>query len=83
MGEDPVQMMVLDVRRSHFYAKALRRVFVEMPKEDSRCSQDQSVAELIHSLYGTRDAAANWEASFRDAREVRVQQGEGIAVPIP
>merc|ERR1712020_564044 len=62
--EDQVEMMILDVRRAHFYARALRRMFIEMPKEDPRWEECQGVAELIMSLYGTQDAAANWEAEY-------------------
>ena len=57
-------MLILDVRRAHFYAKALRRVFIEMPREDPRWQEWQEVAELLHSLYGTLDAAANLEPSY-------------------
>ena len=57
-------MLILDVRRAHFYARALRRIFVEMPKEDPRWEQCQGVAELLMSLYGTQDASANWEAEY-------------------
>ena len=59
MDDDPMELLVLDVRRAHFYAKAFRRIFVEMPKEDPRWEQCGGVAELLKSLYGTRDAAAN------------------------
>ena len=61
-----MEMMVLDVRRAHFYARALRRIFVEMPREDPRYEECQGVAELLMSLYGTQDAAANWEAEYSD-----------------
>ena len=62
--DDQMEMMILDVRRAHFYAKALRRIFVEMPREDARWNECQGVAELLMSLYGTQDAAANWEAEY-------------------
>ena len=62
--DDQMEMLILDVRRAHFYAKALRRVFVEMPKEDPRWHECQGVAELLMSLYGTQDASANWEAEY-------------------
>lgn len=59
-----LQISIIDVRRAHFYAKAMRRVFVEVPKEDPRWETCEGVAELIMSLYGTQDAAANWEAEY-------------------
>ena len=35
-----------------------------MPREDPRWEECQGVAELLQSLYGTQDAAANWEAEY-------------------
>ena len=58
-GEEPKEMMILDVRRAHFYARALRRMFIQMPEEDPRLQECQGVNELIIPLYGTQDAVAN------------------------
>ena len=33
------EVVIIDVRRAHFYAKALRRIFVQMPTEDPRHEQ--------------------------------------------
>jgi hypothetical protein len=52
---------VSDVRRAYFYAKARRQVFVELPDEDS---QPGMCGELGKSMYGTRDAANNWEQEY-------------------
>ena len=57
--EDPIEIMVLDVIRAHFYARALRRVFIKMPVEDPRYVQCDGVAELQKAMYGTQDAAVN------------------------
>ena len=57
--EDPIEILILDVRRAHFYAKSIRRVFAEMPLEDARAQGEDRTAELLCSLYGTQDAAAN------------------------
>ena len=35
-----------------------------MPVEDPRCQEGDGTAELAMSLYGTQDAAANWEAEY-------------------
>ena len=59
--------MLLDVRRAHFYAKALRKIFINMPREDPRFDPADPTAELVHSLYGTQEAAANWEAEYSRA----------------
>ena len=67
--EEDMEMMILDVKRAHLYAKALRRLFIEMPKEDPRWAECHGVAELLMSLYGTQDAAANWEAEYSQKLE--------------
>ena len=33
---DPIEYIILDVRRAHFYARAIREVYVRMPAEDPR-----------------------------------------------
>ena len=59
-----LELLIIDVRRAHFYAKALRRIFVEMPTEDPRWESCSGVAGLVMSMYGTQDAAANWEHEY-------------------
>ena len=54
------QIMICDVRRAYFYAKATRNLYIELPKEDELGSADQ-LGRLNLSLYGTRDAAKNWQ----------------------
>ena len=49
------------MRRAYFYAKARRKVFVELPEEDSTPGM---CGELDKSMYGTRDAANNWEQEY-------------------
>ena len=51
----------IDVRRAYFHARARRDVFVELPDEDS---EPGMCGKLIKSLYGTRDAAQNWEEEY-------------------
>ena len=57
-------MMVLDVKRAHFHAAATRRLFIELPPEDAMAGNPDVCGELVMSMYGTRDAAYNWEASY-------------------
>ena len=52
---------LLDVRRAYFYAPARRRVFVELPLEDYQADHEHMRGLLRYSLWGTRDAAQNWE----------------------
>ncbi len=53
----------IDVRRAYFHAKARRTVFIELPEED----QERGMCgELDKSMYGTRDAALNWEWEYTE-----------------
>ena len=59
------QLMVLDIRRAYFNAPAQRPVYVEIPPEDWEVGDEQKCARLLYSIYGTRDAARNWENELR------------------
>ena len=52
----------IDVRRAYFHANARRLVFVNLPPEDY---QEGVCGRLNKSLYGTRDAAQNWEHAYK------------------
>ena len=54
-------LALVDVRRAYFYAPARRKVFVELPREDYQLGDEHMCGLLRYSLYGTRDAAQNWE----------------------
>ena len=54
-------MALVDVRRAYFYAPSRRRVFAELPSEDYQAGDGHMCGLLQYSLYGTRDAAQNWE----------------------
>ena len=56
-------IMINDVDRAFFEAPAVRQVCVELPDEDLT-SSDRSLDRVGHlqmSLYGTRDAAMDWQ----------------------
>ena len=59
-------LMHVDVSRAYFHAKTQRLVLVKLPEED--CSgRDKGKVGLVKkkSMYGTRDAASNWERDWR------------------
>ena len=59
-----IRTMIIDIRRAYFHAKAQREVYVKLPPEDPR-GDDPSVCGLLNqSLYGTRDAGANWHEEY-------------------
>ena len=51
----------VDVRRAYCYAPARIKVFVELPPKDYQPGDEHMCGLLRYSLYGTRDAAQNWE----------------------
>ena len=59
--------MIADVARALFEAKATREVCVELPEEakTEKDRRDDTVALLEKSLYGTRDAALNFQKEVR------------------
>ena len=56
-------MMINDVARAFFEAPATRELCLEIPDEskDDNARKEDSVALLQKSVYGTRDAAANFQ----------------------
>ena len=58
---DPLKLLFIDVKRAYFYARSKRPVFVQLPDEDY---EEGHCGRLERSMYGTRDAASNWEAEY-------------------
>ena len=56
-------IMVNDVARAFFEAPAMRKVCIEIPKEDltEADKRHDKVGHLKMSLYGIGDAAMNWQ----------------------
>ena len=54
-------MMFQDIKRAFFNAHARRPVYVQLPPEDN---EEGKRGWLLKSLYGTRDAARNWEEEY-------------------
>ena len=52
-------IMINDVSRAFFHAKAKRTVYVALPKEDQGPEEEGLRAKLEYSMHGTRDAAAD------------------------
>ena len=57
------ELMVNDVSRAYFYAPATRYIFIELPDEDEY-AQEGEVGWLNVCLYGTRDAAREWQETL-------------------
>ena len=61
---DPMRMATIDIKRAYFYAPVEREVFIQIPEEDKSPGDEDKVAQLRLSLYGTRDAAQNWARRY-------------------
>ena len=63
--------MIADVSRAFFEAAAEREVCVELPSEHwiNGIKDEERVGKLRKSLYGTRDAAKNWQAHVTGVME--------------
>ena len=70
-------MDFIDIRRAFFHADAIRDVYIELPAEDY---EEGMCGKLEKSMYGTRDAAQNWEAAYCEFME-KIGFKRGIASP--
>ena len=61
-------IMINDVRRAYFYAKATRDLYIELPSEDPEAGPDK-LGKLKLCLYGTRDAAKGWQDTLSEQLE--------------
>ena len=57
---DPLKISLADVSRAHFYSEAVRKVFIELPKEDEQSKNPDMVGLLLKTMYGTLDASEQW-----------------------
>ena len=57
------KIIVNDVRRAYFNAKATRDIYIELPEEDDDYGNGM-MSKLALCLYGTRHAPVNWQESL-------------------
>ena len=57
--------MHIDVPRAYFHAEAQRAVLIRLPVEDRMGTNAGKVGLMKKSMYGTRDAASNWERDWQ------------------
>ena len=71
---------LVDMRRPYFYAPSRWRVFVERPPEDYQVCDEHKCELLRYSLYGTQDAAQNWDEELASTLS-KLKLTRGIACP--
>ena len=70
--------MLNEIGRAFFHAPATREVYVELHAEERERGQDL-VGRLRVSLYGTRDASANWQREVSKHLEaLGFERGQGF-----
>merc|ERR1739836_46716 len=79
-GNKGERLMVADVKRAYFHAKSKRLTYVKLPPEDIRPGEEGMCGRLNFSMYGTRDAAANWSEEYTE-RLKRIGFSVGKATP--
>ena len=57
---DPYKILLIDVSRAHFYADAVHDVYIQLPEEDPRSSEEGICGKLEKTMCGTLDAAERW-----------------------
>ena len=57
--------MINDVSRAYFHAEATRCMYIELPREDP-LDDPNMLGRLRLCLYGTRNAALNWQRTLSD-----------------
>ena len=68
-----LKLAFTDVKSAYFYAKAKKDIFIRLPEEDH---EPGMCGKLLKSMYGTRDAASNWEDCYMDfASEIGFSNG--------
>ena len=65
-NKDTFSIMHIDVSRAYFHAKAQRPVLIRLPEEDRMGDDAGKVGLMKKSMYGTRDAASNWERDWQE-----------------
>ena len=61
---EPFRILSSDIKRAYFFARAKRPIFIEILVEDRVLGDEDKIGRLTLSLYGTRDAAMNWQDEF-------------------
>ena len=57
-------LQLVDVSRAHFYAPAVREVYVQIPEGDPQHGKPGVCGRLLRTMYGTLDAAEQWAAHY-------------------
>ena len=78
--EDPFPISIADVSRAHFYADAVRDVYVRLLDEDPKAKQPGVCGKFRKTMYGSLDAAQRWGEHYAQVLETGgFSRGRGIS----
>ena len=75
----PLKLLFIDVKRADVHADARRPVFIRLPDEDD---EPGMCGRPLKSLYGTRDAASNWEETHTPRPSSRMAGCKACRLPV-
>lgn len=78
-NKKPGMITINGFSRAYVYAPALRKLFIRLPPEDKKATQDM-VGRLNVAPYGTRDAAKSWQITLTKHLE-SLGFTRGIGIP--
>ncbi len=69
----------IDISRPHIVRPATGELYVELPTEAQTPGEDLLFGFMFQSMYGTRDAGANWDHATQDVMVIKLNftQGSG------
>ena len=67
--------VVMDVKSAFLYGDCRRRIYIELPRQDSKHGDAEFVGRLQKAKYGTQDAPQIWAKDVQ-----KVMEGLGIVV---
>ena len=56
-------MRFIDISRAHFYGKAQRELYVDLPDEEKKLHPGKC-GRILKSWYGTQDASHVWQGDY-------------------
>ena len=80
--EDPFMISIADVSRAHFYADAVRDVYVRLPDEDPKAKEPGVCGKLRKTMYGSLDDAQRWGEHYAQVLEAGGFLRRGLSVPL-
>ena len=73
-------LQLIDISRAHFYAEAVRDVYIQLPRGDPRHGEADLCGKLRRTMYGTLDAAEQWAIHYTSVL-TRAGFRQGVSSP--